>query len=427
MLPRPATLRAATGSRRPHRALVAFLAGVAAFACSAATGATPASAAARVQIVDVPSTAGNIDLTRAKLNKLGEIAGLQARVLLPDGYDDNPGKAWPVLYLLHGVGDYSGTWLRPDNGDLAAQAKGFQGIVVMPEAGRSYYTDAWIGGTRQGANWERYELDEVVPQIESTFRIAPGRQNHAIGGLSMGGYGAVLLAAQLPSYFGTAVSMSGLLDLESDGAQYLVPNFSAFSYKRTWGPFHGPYAQAHNPMKLLDNLEDTRVYVSVGNGNPDLYVANTIASVVLGGPSEAAAYVDARNFTFAARGNGNTVTYQRHQGLHSWPYWRHEIARVLRWGPFGVPAGDESSNPTSWTYRTMAPHGNAWGLGFRFAAPPKALLTLTRSGQTLTASGTGTITVTPGAGPADASGGGSAVQCAFTATLPFTRELPAGC
>jgi S-formylglutathione hydrolase FrmB len=415
---------AARASRRSRRA---FLAGGALLAVALAGSPAAATGAARVQIVDIPSAAGNVDLTRAKLNKLGEIAGLQARVLLPDGYDEQPGKAWPVLYLLHGVGDYSGTWLAKTNGDLEHQAKGFQGIVVMPEAGRSYDTDAWIGGTRQGANWERYALDEVVPKIESTFRITPGRQNHSIGGLSMGGYGAVLLAAQLPSYFGTVVSMSGLLDLESDGAQYLVPNFSAFSYKRTWGPFHGPYAQAHNPMKLLDNLKQTRLYVSVGNGNPDPYVANTVSSVILGGPSEAAAYVDARNFTFAARTNGNAVTYQRHQGLHSWPYWRHEIARVLRWGPFGVPAGDESSTPTSWTYRTMARHGNAWGLGFKFATPPTALLTLTRSGQTLTATGTGTITVAPGAGPADATGNGSAAQCAFTAEVPFTRELPSGC
>ncbi len=48
--------------------------------------------------------------------------------------------------------------------------------------------------------------------MEENLRIAPGRANHAIGGLSMGGYGSLIATAQLPTYFGNALSFSGLLD-----------------------------------------------------------------------------------------------------------------------------------------------------------------------------------------------------------------------
>ena len=50
-----------------------------------------------------------------------------------------------------------------------------------------------------------------------------------------------------------------------------------------------------------------------------------------------------------------------------------------------------------------------------------------RNGQTLSATGKGTVTINPGAADDDASGNGTKPECSFTATLPFTHTLPAGC
>lgn len=63
-----------------------------------------AHAAARYEEIDLPSTKGNIDLSYVKLNRL---TSLMATVRLPDGYDEQPDKRWPVLYLLPGIGDNS--------------------------------------------------------------------------------------------------------------------------------------------------------------------------------------------------------------------------------------------------------------------------------------------------------------------------------
>src|SRR5699024_7811774 len=154
----------------------------------------------RAEVVDIPSTRGHIDLGLARTNG---VTKLQARVLLPDGYDEQPERRWPILYLLHGIGDTSATWLRRDRGNAAVGTAALPAIVVMPEGGRGYWIDHCLGHTeRPGARWASYILEEVVPAIEARYRVAPDRRDHAIGGLSMGGYGAMVLAAQLPGYFG---------------------------------------------------------------------------------------------------------------------------------------------------------------------------------------------------------------------------------
>jgi S-formylglutathione hydrolase FrmB len=92
--------------------------------------------------------------------------------------------------------------------DLEAAACKARLVVVLPEGGRSYWVNA------PGDTGERYEdhiIEDVVPFAERTFPIASGRAGRAIGGLSMGGYGAMMLAMRHPETFAAAVSMSGAL------------------------------------------------------------------------------------------------------------------------------------------------------------------------------------------------------------------------
>src|SRR5947209_5637122 len=71
---------------------------------------------------------------------------LRVNALLPDGYDGR--HRFPVLYLLHGHGDSYDSWANSSRGDLLDIARGFPGIVVMPEAGTGWYTNWWDGGAR---------------------------------------------------------------------------------------------------------------------------------------------------------------------------------------------------------------------------------------------------------------------------------------
>lgn len=335
-------------------------------------------------------------------------AALRVNVLLPDGYDGV--RRFPVLFLLHGHGDAYDYWVNTQKGDLLEIAKGFPGIVVMPEAATGWYTNWWDGGARggDGRAWERYFLDEVIPLANSRLRILSGRANHAIAGLSMGGEGAIFFAEQLPGYFGSAATFSGVLSLQR-------PEWPAgFD---TQGQNHldvygDPQAQqfywtGHNPTALAGALHYTRVFVRVGDGVALPFFPGEETNY-FGAVAEAELSQQANDFVDAARAANVDVTYEPTTGVHDWPYWRLALESALRWG-FFKPVPDA---PARWSYSTVSQTGRAWDISYSFAAPPATVETLSRDGDRLRATGAGVVTVAADGRPA------------FTAALPFDRVLP---
>jgi S-formylglutathione hydrolase FrmB len=327
---------------------------------------------------------------------------LRVNVLLPTGYEASKRKRWPVLYLLHGHGDSYDAWAAPCDGNVREIAKGFPGIIVMPEAAQGWYADWWLDGKRGDPAWERYYLDELMPLIEKRFRIRVGRQWHAIAGLSMGGEGAVYLAEQRPGYFGSVASFSGPLSIQR--VEYADGGMDTQGQKFTdvFGPPDGFYAVAHNPAANAKNLEHTRVYVTVGNGTGG-DVTNYFGRV-----AEIELARQAEDFDAAAKNAGVDITFVPRDGIHDWPFWREHLAAALQWGLFKpVPPA-----PVDWTLRTAAQTGTAWGFRWTFAQPPSELITFTRNGNRIAASGSGIVTLRA---PSSAT---------FKMSLPFDRPIP---
>lgn len=370
---------------------------------AALAAAGPAGAAQRLVTIETPSA--NVSPADVRFNGADHPRRLRANVLLPDGYDGK--RRFPVLFLLHGAGGRAEDWVRPQNGDIVNTARGLPAIVVMPEGATGFYTNWWNGGRRGAPGWERFYIDELVPLIERSFRVAPGRRNHAIAGLSMGGFGATFLASQLPGYFGSASSFSGLLQHQRPQVEPALEAFGA-RYADVFGPQAGFYATGHNSTRLTRNLRDTRLYVTVGSGAPEPGVPGEPAAVTVGGIAEAELRAQAEEFVAAARDAGASATYVPLAGVHDWPYWRRHLREAIAWGLF-KPVPEE---PATWSYRTVAQRGEMWGLRYRFGAPPAGLVDFERAGARLRAQGAGTVTVENAAG------------CSLTAALPFDRELP---
>jgi S-formylglutathione hydrolase FrmB len=368
--------------------------------------APPASAD---RIVTLTTTSRFVDPAKQQFNKPPKGVpdrpnALRVNVFIPDGYDSGRTR-FPVLYLLHGHGDSYDAWASPSNGDVMRIAKGFPGLIVMPEGAQGWYADWWNGGKRAEPAWERYYLDELMPLIERRFRIRRGRRWHAIAGLSMGGEGAAYLAEQRPGWFGSVASFSGPLSIQR--AEYANGGMDTQGQKFTdvFGPPSGFYATAHNAEANTANLAHTRVYVTVGNG--------------VGGPSEVTNYFgaiaeaelnrQAEDFVAAAKADRVDVTYVPRDGIHDWPYWRQHLAGALGWGFFEPVA----AAPLQWSFRTAAQTGEAWGFRYRLAQPPSELVTFERSGDRIAGKGSGTVTITTPRG------------VRFTAQLPFERAIPA--
>jgi S-formylglutathione hydrolase FrmB len=135
---------------------------------------------------------------------------IPAIVMLPAGYDESVSDTYPVLYMLHGAtGSYS-SWeeIYPE---LPAYADEYELIIVCPDGGyTSWYWDSPIDPAFQ---YETHITREAIPFIDSTYRTRAEAGQRAISGLSMGGHGALYLAARHPDLFGAAGSMSGGVDI----------------------------------------------------------------------------------------------------------------------------------------------------------------------------------------------------------------------
>jgi enterochelin esterase family protein len=137
-------------------------------------------------------------------------------VYTPPGYDEGT-EPLPVLYLLHGYTDDEYGWVDVGKATVIADNLLAQGlidpmIIVMPYGQRS--PDALpyeaIGpGFRE--EFETEVLTEIIPAVETTYRVVPDARHRAIAGLSMGGMEAALIGLNHPEVFSTVAMWSAAL------------------------------------------------------------------------------------------------------------------------------------------------------------------------------------------------------------------------
>ena len=135
-------------------------------------------------------------------------------VYTPPGYESGR-AAYPVFYLLHGAGDNDDAWSSVGRAgfildNLIAAAKARPMIVVMPAG----HTSRATGAMSRTATDEFVKdfVNDVVPYVETHYRVLKGRANTAIAGLSMGGNQTLQVAIAHLNRFGyIGVFSSGLL------------------------------------------------------------------------------------------------------------------------------------------------------------------------------------------------------------------------
>jgi S-formylglutathione hydrolase FrmB len=391
----------------------------AAFLCALALAlalALPAGAGASERVTfELPSSA--VDTATPGGTLTGARATPTVNVLLPHGYDEREDRRYPVLWLLHGAQSGTESWFGAQ--DVEAAAEGFPGIIVMPDGGRwGMYMDWWNGGARGGPAWASYHLELLRSEIERRFPIRAGRRWHAIGGISMGGQGALRYAAMLPGYFGSVAGLSAAFpDIQAAEAQVGISLLPAaggapgVSYDAIFGPGFGPYAAGNSPEALAPNYEHTRVFLSSGNGS-NCPQDPVTGGLVLDAITESFIHAQQAPFAAAARAAGAEVTERSTCGVHTFGVFDRALADAIsNWG-FFEPVGED---PLAWTHRTIAQSGEMWGIRYRFDSPPGAVAELARDGDRLTGTGAGSLTL---GGPAG---------CRIAVSLPFAIDLSRAC
>jgi S-formylglutathione hydrolase FrmB len=202
-------------------------------ACSSNSAAPPASSA--------PTSPAAVPTRRASPSRVvggtfrAPSLGVDKNyvVYLPAGYDESR-RSYPVIYMLHGLSGTEWDWEKLGELGKTADRLALQSIVVMPDGDNGFYVNwaspvdydaclqrgnAFPGETPENpvdycvksARYEDYIARDLVSHIDATYRTVRDRKGRAIGGLSMGGSGALMLAMRRKDLFSSAASHSGSL------------------------------------------------------------------------------------------------------------------------------------------------------------------------------------------------------------------------
>lgn len=154
--------------------------------------------------------AAKVDTLQIESKAMGKI--YKAAVVTPKSYAKSKAN-YPVLYLLHGAYGHFGDWLKntPNKNLVSDLADQYNLIVVMPEGETfSFYLDSPVNAASQ---FETFITQEVIQQVDETYRTITAKNGRVITGLSMGGHGALYLSSKHPELFCAAGSMSGVVDM----------------------------------------------------------------------------------------------------------------------------------------------------------------------------------------------------------------------
>ena len=241
-------------------------------------------------------------------------------IYLPAGYDSS-NRSYPVLYLLHGYSDDETGWVQ--FGEVARIAdQGIENgdfpplIIVMPNGKVSWYCNDY----KMANPWEDMFVKEFIPALENTYPMRSKKEFRAISGLSMGGYGSLMLAMRNPDLFSTCVAFSSGTFTDEE-----IVAMPEKTYNMFFGEIFGKGLtgeqrisdnwKAHSPLHLIndvpkDKLKGIRFYIDCGDddflfeGNSKLHIQMRKLAI--------------------------THEYRTRQGGHEWSYWRTGLVEGLK-------------------------------------------------------------------------------------------------
>ncbi|MBT0567379.1 esterase family protein [Williamsia sp. CHRR-6] len=253
---------------------------------------------------------------------------VQVSILLPR--DTSRPRA--SLYLLDGAGAGKGESDWVSKGHAVDFFDDKNVTVVMPAGGAGTYYTNWRKRDRVlGApQWETFLTAELPALIDNHYG---GNGINAIGGISMGGQAAFILASRHPTLYTAVGSLSGCPPTTGPVNEAFVRGTVAkegADATNMWGPPGAAAWSDHDPATRLNALRDKYLYISAGQGTPgprdqtapiDSPLGRS-GQILAGSALEGAAYRCSAEFAASLRKHNVGVTVDFPVvGTHNWPYW----------------------------------------------------------------------------------------------------------
>lgn len=205
---------------------------------------------------------------------------LTYNVYLPTGYAENTNVRYPVMYLLHGNGGNRNDWhvkgkMQSTVDELVAKGQIPPAIFIMPDANTNWYVDL-------KEKMETAFIEDLMPHVEKTYRTINAREGRVIGGLSMGGYGAVRFVLKYPEKFQAAALLSPAIYNPEPPADSSARHVKVFAEPNTDGAYSKNVWQQYNYPALMDAFlaKGIKVPMYINSGDDDEFAIEADATLL---------------------------------------------------------------------------------------------------------------------------------------------------
>ncbi|MEO8168731.1 MAG: alpha/beta hydrolase-fold protein, partial [bacterium] len=243
-----------------------------------------------------------------------KILGKKVRytIYLPYDYETSA-RLYPAVYLLHGYHDNDMSWIQfGEANTIADQAIASREIppmvIIMPDAGASWYVNNFDNSVR----YEDFFFQELIPFMESHYRLRPEKRYRALAGQSMGGFGALNFAMHRPDMFDVCAVMGPAVNTPDEFVAMSDTTWNGGWPVTLYGRKTGQerlteHLLSYNPIRIaetgdVEKLRTVRFYIDCGDddyltvANSTLHISMTKRKI----PHE----------------------FRVRDGAHAWTYWR---------------------------------------------------------------------------------------------------------
>ena len=247
------------------------------------------------------------------------------RIILPASYSNFPTRRFPVVYLLHGLTGHFDNWTDRTNVEDLADSRAF--IIVTPEGENGWYTDS---ASKPTDKYESYIVKELIPEIDKKFRTIADREDRAVAGLSMGGYGAIKFGLKYPELFSLVGSFSGALGAASI-TEKEIPGAIGRSIVAIFGQAGSETRKSNDLFAMVRTAKAERIkslpFIYLDCGTEDFLFQNN------------------RDFVSLLLEKDVSHEFRQLPGGHNWKYWDAQVEEFLELAGKRIGLGQGVSAP----------------------------------------------------------------------------------
>ncbi len=230
-------------------------------------------------------------------------------IYLPSNYESDFRK-FPLVYLMHGYNGNELNWIQKGQIDQTLNYLIYKQeippfVVVMPDAGNSWYIDS-----SEDNKYESAIVNDLANYIEERFEVSSERENKFICGLSMGGYGALKIAYKYPTKFYAVGSLSGVI------TRQIPPKEKIETVRDDNWPFTSENWEKEKIFNYIDSLKQSGV--------------NMPTYLTCGYDDFLGLYLGACDLHHQLQMKKLPSELHIKAGNHNWKFWKEEIKEVLK-------------------------------------------------------------------------------------------------